>query len=324
MAMLEELRTNAARRTRALRKVRAAQHIDPEIKLAIQVILDLLSHKSGYCIAWPSAATIAKRLKNGRRTGQWYLRIIKALGIFKCTQLSPADARAYCKQKYRFQPNLDQCVTYAPILFEPNFNHPLWNSSKNLPAEVDEEMGKIIRQIKAKRNAKTTSRLASNPDKRPKHTRSRYCLETIRTRIRKTRDALRDDVANDAILADAEEERWCRERLLDDVANDIQVFRLSSVEANVLIAPPSEILNAVATPSVTRSPEGLPSGNPARRHCELTTHPPSTLLAWRSGGHDSPEYLALASECRSAPSFLSRAASPLPSKPTQAFLVVMK
>jgi hypothetical protein len=35
-------------------------------------------------VAWPSAATIAKQLKNGRRTGQWYVRIIRALGIFTC------------------------------------------------------------------------------------------------------------------------------------------------------------------------------------------------------------------------------------------------
>jgi hypothetical protein len=266
-------RQNASRRNRALRKIRAAQNLDPEIKLAIQVILDLLSHKSEYNVAWPSAATIAKRLKNGRRTGQWYLRIIKALGIFTCTQLSPADARAYCKKEYGFQPNLDQCVTYAPILFEPNLDHPLWDSRTRLPAEVDAEMGEIIRQIKAKRNAKTTSRLASDPTKKPKHPHSRYCVKTIRDRFRKTHDTSRDDVANDAILAEAEEERWCRERLLDDVANDTntdvandnQVFKLSSVEANVVVAPPSEILKAVATPSLIRSPEGLAVRQPCSR-----------------------------------------------------------
>ena len=76
--------TNGARRNRAIHKVITAQHIAPEIKLAVQVVLGLLNHKSGYCVAWPSAATIAKQLKNGRRTGQWYVRIIRALGIFTC------------------------------------------------------------------------------------------------------------------------------------------------------------------------------------------------------------------------------------------------
>jgi hypothetical protein len=277
-------RDNAARRNRSLRKIRAAQHVDPEIKLAIQAVLDLLNPKSGYNVAWPSAAAIAKRLRRSRRTGQWYVRTIKALGIFEWTQLSPSDARRYCKQKYGFEPRLDRCVTYAPILFEPNLEHPLWNSARSLPTEVDREMGEIIRQIKAKRNAKTTSRLASNPEQKPTQDRSPYCLKTIRDRIRKTRDVLRDDVANDAILAEAEEERWCRERLLDDVANDINIgvandiqgFRLSSIEASDLVASLSESFKANATPSVTRSPEGLPSGNPARgftasRH---PTHPP--------------------------------------------------
>jgi hypothetical protein len=133
-------------------------------------------------------------------------------------------------------------------------------------------MGDIIRQIKEKRNAKTTSLLASNPNKWPKRDRGLHCLETIRNRIRKTRDALRDDVANDAILAEVEEERWCRERLLADVASDIntdvandnQVFGLSSIEANDIAASPSGIPKAVITPLVTKSPEGLPSGNPAR------------------------------------------------------------
>jgi hypothetical protein len=194
--MSEECRTNAARRNNALRKIRAAQHIAPEIKLAVQAILDLLSPKSAYGIAWPSAATIAKRLNNSRRTGQWYVRIIKALGIFTCTQMSPDDARAYCQQKYGFQPKLDRCVTYAPILFEPKLDHPLWDSSRKLPDEVDREMGGIIQQIKAKRNAKTTSLYASNPNKWPKRDHGSHCLETIRNRVRKTRDELRDDVAS--------------------------------------------------------------------------------------------------------------------------------
>ncbi len=287
---------NAARRNRALRKIRAALHVDPEIKLAIEVILDLLSHKSGYCIAWPSAATIAKRLNNGRRTGQWYVRIIKALKIFTCTQLSPKKARAYCKQKYGFEPNLDRCVTYAPILFEPDLNHSLWDSSRKLPAEVDEEMGEIIREIKARRSQR----------------RSRFCLATIRTRIRKTHNALRDDVANDAILTDVEEERWYRERMLDDVANDDnigvanddQVFRLSSDEANEASTPSvARLQKPEPVPSMIPSPKGpavrQPRSQALRANIPPTRHSAarhSIVRQTQSGG-----VTALAgSECRFA------------------------
>ena len=86
--------TNAARRNQALRKIRKARHVDPEIKLAIEVILDLLNSKSDYNVAWPSAATIEKRLRRSRRTGQWYVKTIKELGIFQCVQLPPRDAVA--------------------------------------------------------------------------------------------------------------------------------------------------------------------------------------------------------------------------------------
>ncbi len=71
----------AARRNQALRKIRTCEHLPVQIREAIQTILDLLSPASGYTVAWPSAAAIAKRLGKKRRTALWYVRAIKALGI---------------------------------------------------------------------------------------------------------------------------------------------------------------------------------------------------------------------------------------------------
>jgi hypothetical protein len=290
---------NAARRNRALRKIRKAQHVDPEIKLAIEVILDLLSGQSGYNVAWPSAATIAKRLRRSRRSGQWYVKIIKALDIFRCFQLSPEQTHTYCEQHYGFRPKLNRCVTYAPNLFTVNPSHPLWNKSKTLPDDVDREMGEIIRTIKAKRNVKTTSRLASDPTNRPKqqagsNLKSAYCLETIRERLRKTLDAIQDDDANELILRYEEEQRWCREGtwnndvrdIIDGVANDAQVFRLSSVEVERISAPPSETLKvSESAPPVIELPIGSAARQPYARgfNREQTPHPPTIPLRSQLG-----------------------------------------
>jgi hypothetical protein len=161
-------RQGLARRNRALRKVRASKHLSPDIKLAIETIVDLLCSKTNYELAWPSAATIAGRYgRRGRRTGQWYVRTIKALGIFTCKQLRPDEAKAFVQERYGYALRLDRCTTYGVNLFMVNAAHPLWDESRKLPEKVDEEMGEIAREIKAKRNAKTTSRLASDPSQRP-------------------------------------------------------------------------------------------------------------------------------------------------------------
>ena len=245
---------NAARRNRALLKIRKAQHVNPEIKLAIEVILDLLNSKSDYNVAWPSAATIAKRLRRSRRSGQWYVKTIKELGIFQCEQLSPRDAIALCESRFGFRPKLDRCIKYGPNLYIVNPEHPLWNKQKTLPENVDREMGEVIRKIKAMRNAKTTSHLASDPTNRPKrqagsNPHRAYCLETIRERLRKTLDEFRDDDANDQILRYEEEQRWCREEawnddvrdIIDGVANDAQGFKLSFVAAERISHQPRRI-----------------------------------------------------------------------------------
>ncbi len=181
-------RENSARRNNALRKIRKAKSIDPEIKLAIETILDLLNRQSAYNVAWPSAAFLAKRQNRSRRTGQWYVKIIKELKIFDCIQLPPNEAMNYCEFHFGFRPKLDQCGQYGPNLYVVNPEHPLWDKSRSLPNEIDIEMGETIRKIKSERNAKTTSRLASNPLNRPKlnatsDSNRTYCLDQIRKKI---------------------------------------------------------------------------------------------------------------------------------------------
>jgi len=283
--------TNAARRNQALRKIRKARHVDPEIKLAIEVILDLLNSKSDFNVAWPSAMFIAKRLRRSRRTGQWYVKTIKELGIFQCVQLPPRDAVALCESRFGFHPKLDRCIKYGPNLYIVNPEHPLWDDKQTLPDEVDREMGEVIRKIKAIRNRKTTSRLASDPTNRPNqqagsNPNNAYCLKTMQERLRKTLDAIQDDDANELILRYEEEQRWCREGAwnddvrdtTNDVANDAQGFKLSFIEAEQNSVSSSESLKVPeSAPSVMRSPIGSAAGNPmiavptANRH---PTHPP--------------------------------------------------
>mgnify|MGYP003639711437 CR=1 FL=1 len=279
---------NAARRNRALRKIRKSKHVDLEIKSAIEVILDLLNGQSDYNVAWPSAATIAARLKRSRRTGQWYVKTIKELGIFECIQLPPPKAVAYCESRFGFRPKLDRCNQHGPNLYVVNPQHPLWNESKSLPDEVDLHMGEVIQRIKAMRNAKSTSRFASDPTKQPRQIADSipkrvYCLATIRERLRETIERLGNEFASDEVLSDEGNCKWCREEVLNDVANDtvngvandIQVFKLSSVAADALIAPPPESFKAVANPSVIESLKGLPSGSPVRVHDANQTTPPT-------------------------------------------------
>ena len=279
---------NAARRNRALRKIRKAKHVDLEIKSAIEVILDLLNPDSGYNVAWPSAAAIAKRLKRSRRTVQWYVKAIKEFGIFECVQLPPQKAVAYCESRFDFCPKLDRCNHHGPNLYIVNSQHPIWDDSKSLPDEVDLHMGEVIQRVKAMRNAKSTSRLASDPAKQPRQIadsipKSNYCLATIRERLLETRKRLGNDVASDPLLRDEGNCKWCREEVLNDVANDtvndvandVQVLKLSSVAADALIAPPPESFKAVANPSVIESLKGLPSGSPVRVHDANQTTPPT-------------------------------------------------
>lgn len=178
-------RENAARRNWALRKVRASRHLPLEIKATIEAILDLLGSKTAYNLAWPSAATIAKRTGRSRRTIQWHLQVVRALRIFKCLRFPPDEAEKYCRDKYGATIRMDRCTAQAPTLFEINPEHPLWDKSPTLPDDVDRQWGEVAERMKQRRNAKTTSRLASDPTRRPPsrirevHALSRFsCAET--------------------------------------------------------------------------------------------------------------------------------------------------
>jgi len=158
---------NAARRNRALRKIRASKHLPLEIKATVQAIVDLLGFKTAYNLAWPSADTIARRTGRSRRTIQWHLQVVRALRIFKCLRFTPDEAEKYCRDKYGATIRLDRCTAQAPTLFEVNSEHPLWDKAKFLPNDVDRLWGEITERMKKRRNAKTTSRLSSDPAQRP-------------------------------------------------------------------------------------------------------------------------------------------------------------
>ena len=157
---------NSARRNRALRKIRASQHLPVEIKATVQAVVDLLGTKTAYNLAWPSVATIARRTGRSRRTIQWHLQVVRALGIFKCLHFTPDEAERYCRDKYRATIRLDRCTAQAPTLFEVNPEHPLWDKSRTLPDDVDRQWGEVAERMKQRRNAKTTSRLSADPSRR--------------------------------------------------------------------------------------------------------------------------------------------------------------
>ena len=312
VSLLVELnmsKENAARRNHVGRKLRSSKHIPLEIKGAIQVIIDLLNPQSDYAVAWPSAKTIASRIGKSRRSGLHYVKIIKALGIFHWKSLSPEDATNYCERKFGVRPKLERCGGQAPNLFFVNEDHPLWNSQRKLPEDVDREMGKIVRRINTARNTKTTSLLATDPSKHLK--RGRKSLSIMRQGLRQTLELLQDDVANEDILRLEEADRWCREELLNDVANDItddvandtQVFRRSSYAADEIVTP-QEVRhkNAESDLSVIPSPKGAAVRQPCSQSLRADTPPARQSASLTAKQTQSDASIALAaSECRSAP-----------------------
>lgn len=153
---------DARRRNRALRKIRACRQLPPEIKQTLEAVLDLLNAQSGYRLAWPSAATLAKQVGKSRRTILWHIKAIKQFAVFRVHQFTPREAKAYANAKYGLTINLDRCRYQAPNLFEVAPDHPLWDTSRRIPAEVEEEWARIVKQTCKSRNAKTTSRLSTD------------------------------------------------------------------------------------------------------------------------------------------------------------------
>jgi hypothetical protein len=160
-------RANAIRRNRAACKIRASRHLSPEIKLTVEAILDLLNRDTGYSLAWPSAAALAKRTGKSRRTVLWHIKVVKELGIFKVHRFSPQGAKAFVQKKYGIEINLERCRCQAPNLFEVNIDHPLWDKSTTVPPEVDDNWRMIVQRINALRNAKSTGRLATTQERTP-------------------------------------------------------------------------------------------------------------------------------------------------------------
>lgn len=219
MPNADQQKSGAARRNAALRKIRLSKHLPVQIKAAIQHILDHLGPQTGYEFAWPSASRIAQLMGRSVRTVRWYLKVIKALGIFRYHHLRPTAAIEYSQKKYGFTPRLERCSCQAPILFEPNHSHPLWDKTKSVPLEVDREMGEIANRTVAKRGVKSTSRLASDPRRRPsKPVKSahQYCLERCREQLRLTLER----VATYPSSNDEEQHFDHFEDRFDDVAND--------------------------------------------------------------------------------------------------------
>jgi len=96
-------RENAARRNRALRKIRQCRKLPPEIKATLEAILDCFNPRTDYAIAWPSAATLANRLNRSVRTIRWHLKAIKRTGIFEFLHLSPSQASEYIEETFRYK-----------------------------------------------------------------------------------------------------------------------------------------------------------------------------------------------------------------------------
>ncbi|MFO7907990.1 MAG: hypothetical protein R6U98_35440 [Pirellulaceae bacterium] len=145
-------RPGAARRNRALRKIRASHSLPPEIKLTTEALLDLLSAQSDYQLAWPSAARLARQTGKSRRTILWHIKTIEQLNIFHVRQFTPDEAVEYVYGKYRFAINLDRCRHQAPNLFEVNTDHPLWNKSRTIPQEMEREWEAIVRHVNSARS----------------------------------------------------------------------------------------------------------------------------------------------------------------------------
>ncbi|MBM3204233.1 HTH domain-containing protein [Candidatus Woesearchaeota archaeon] len=159
-------RENAARRNRALRKIRQCRKLPLEVKATIEAILDCLNPKTDYRIAWPSAANLAKRLNRSVRTIRWHLKAIKRTGIFEFLHLSPSQATEYIEKNFGYKPRFDRCSVQAPTIFLPNESHWLWDKSTKVPAERDQQLADVVQEVLSARNR--------HRDKKPVNAKSEH------------------------------------------------------------------------------------------------------------------------------------------------------
>ena len=147
-------RTGSARPYRPLRKIRASHCLPPEIKLTAQALLDLLSAQSDYQLAWPSAARLARQTGKSRRTILWHIKAIKQFNIFHVHRFMPQEAVEYVYGKYGFAIKLDRCRYQAPNLFQLNTDHPLWDTSRTIPQEIERDWEAIVRHVSSSRSGR--------------------------------------------------------------------------------------------------------------------------------------------------------------------------
>jgi hypothetical protein len=143
---------NAARRNRALRKIRQCRKLPLEIKATIEVILDCLNPRTDYAIAFPSAAMLAGKLNCSVRTIRWHLKAIKRTGIFEFFHLTPSQASEFIERDFGYKPRFDRCSCQAPTLYLVNEAHWLWDSSTKVTAELDQRLADVVLEVFAARN----------------------------------------------------------------------------------------------------------------------------------------------------------------------------
>jgi hypothetical protein len=123
-----------------------------EIRATIEVILDYFEKPTGYRVAWPSAATLAKRLNRSVRTIRWHLKAIKRTGIFDFVQHSPSQASEYIEENFGYRPRFDRCSCQAPTIFIVNESHWLWDKSTKVSPEMDQQLADIVQKVLSARN----------------------------------------------------------------------------------------------------------------------------------------------------------------------------
>lgn len=215
---------SAARRNRALRKVRLCRRVPLEIKATLEVLLDHFNARTRYELAWPSASTIASRIGRSIRTVRWHLKAIRRTGVFKYEHFSPRDAAAFCEARYGFTPRFDRCSRQAPTLYRVNAAHWLWSDATKVTPEQDEELGATLAGVLVDRNrhknrdvpAASTNDMAPGASGIAKRNCSRHDLDDYRRRFAEIIGRLEsieinglevnaDDVVNDILDHDVDD-----------------------------------------------------------------------------------------------------------------------